>query len=216
MNVHLKSSPYKGKLVVFEGTDGAGKTTLINYAQSYLINNFGSDKVICLKQPTDLSRKTKLFQKMMYSADNRDICYKAVQLLTLSDRVQHDYEIIRPALREGKIVICDRYLYTSIANMLARGYRREKWFFNAARSIVRPNCIFLATCPADQAIDRIKKRPSEMNRFFDEILLKKVHDEFLRMSKFYRFHVIDTSGSAENAFQRVTDILEKNLCLKRI
>ena len=55
-----------------------------------------------------------------------------------------------------------------------------------------------------------------MNRFFDEILLKKVHDEFLRMSKFYRFHVIDTSGSAENAFQRVTAILEKNLCLKRI
>ena len=60
----------KGKLIVFEGTDGAGKTTLLKLTERFLEERQGREQVSSIKQPTDLSRKTRLFQKMMYSANH--------------------------------------------------------------------------------------------------------------------------------------------------
>lgn len=125
----LRKNPYKGKLIVFEDTDGAGKTTLIGMTAEYLEKKNGIGSVLCVKQPTDMSRKTKLFQKMMYCKNQEDIDYRAVQLLTMSDRIQHGFEVIEPALAAGKTVICDRYVYTSLANMLARGVQKGKMVF---------------------------------------------------------------------------------------
>ena len=203
----LQPNIYPGKLIAFEGTDGAGKTTMITLTERLLSERFGSEKVLCVKQPTDLSRKTKLFQKMMYCANHDDINYRAVQLLTMSDRLQHSFEVIMPALKAGKFVICDRYVYTSLANMLARGYKKENWFFNAAKHLLKPDAIFLAYVPADMAIKRIKDRPEECNRHLDEILLKNVSKEFLAMSKCEGFIVLDTKKNPVEAFEKVKKVL---------
>ena len=120
LKLTLKDNTYSGKLIVFEGTDGAGKTTMIGLTQQLLEEKYGKDNILSVKQPTDMSRKTKLFQKMMYSKNHEDIDYRAVQLLTMSDRVQHSFETIIPALKEGKIVICDRYIFTSLATRILK------------------------------------------------------------------------------------------------
>lgn len=203
----LRKNPYKGKLLVFEGTDGAGKTTLISMTAEYIESKTGIGRVLCVKQPTDLSRKTRLFQKMMYCSKHEDIDYRAVQLLTMSDRVQHSFEVVEPALKAGKTVICDRYIYTSLANMLARGYAKEKWFYDAAKHLLKPDTAFLAYVPPEQAIGRIKSRPSECDRHLDEGLLKSVAEEFLNMSKREGFVVLDTSAEAEKAFSFVKAVL---------
>ncbi len=204
----LKNNIYPGKLIVFEGTDGAGKTTLIGLTEKHLSDKFGASNVMVVKQPTDLSRKTKLFQKMMYSENHDDIDYRAVQLLTMSDRIQHGFETIEPALKAGKTVICDRYIYTSLANMLARGYDKETWFFKVAQHIIRPNITFLAYVPPEIAIARIKSRPSESDRFLDEQLLKNVAAQFLKMSKHERFVVLDTTVDSGIAFEQVKTVLK--------
>ena len=193
----------KGKLIVFEGTDGAGKTTLLKLTERFLEERQGREQVSSIKQPTDLSRKTRLFQKMMYSANHETIDYRAVQLLTMSDRIQHGYEVIEPMLRRGKTLLCDRYIYTSLANMLARGYKKEKWFYEAAKYILKPDIVFLAYVPPRQAIERIKSRPEEKDRYLDEELLRKVSDEFMKLSKREGFVVLDTSGAEEKAFSMV-------------
>lgn len=203
----LRTNRYPGKLIVFEGTDGAGKTTMINMAEQYIAAELGKENVLCVKQPTDLSRKTKLFQKMMYCEDHADIDYRAVQLLTMSDRIQHGTEIIEPALEAGKTVICDRYIYTSLANMLARGYRREKWFFDAAKHLLKPDIVFLAYVPPETAIGRIRARPSECHRYLNEELLRRVADEFLRMSKREKFVVLHTDGEATLSFSAIRAVL---------
>ena len=59
----LQNNREKGKLIVFEGTDGAGKTTLIGMTAKYLSQKYGSEKVLVLKQPTDAARNTKLFKR---------------------------------------------------------------------------------------------------------------------------------------------------------
>ena len=205
----LQRNVDSGTLIVFEGTDGAGKTTLIAKTKEYLCKIFSSENVLLEKQPTDLSRKTRLFQKMMYCSEHEEINYKAVQLLTLSDRIQHNHEVIVPALREGKIIICDRYLYTSIANMLARGYRNETWFFEACKEIVKPDVAFLAYVEPELAIRRIRSRPEERNRYLNEELLRNVTKEFLSMQKQAGFHVLDTSQSADTVFLQVKNELDK-------
>ena len=206
---------HKGKLIVFEGTDGAGKTTLLRLTEKYLESKLGIGQVLVVKQPTDLSRKTKLFQKMMYSVNHEDIDYRAVQLLTLSDRVQHNHEVILPALREGKVVICDRYLYTSVANMRARGYWRERWFFAAARSIRKPDLTFLAYVPPACAIARIRSRPEECSRHLNEALLSAAAREFLKLKKSEGFTLIDTETDAERAFASVREKLDELMEKKR-
>lgn len=212
LKLKLRNNVHSGKLIVFEGTDGAGKTTMISMTEKVLQKEYGQDNVIVIKQPTDLSRKTKLFQKMMYSKNHDDIDYRAVQLLTMSDRIQHSFEVIEPALKEGKIVICDRYVYTSLANMLARGYTQEKWFFQAAKQIIKPDVAFLAYVTPGVAICRIKQRPDECDRHLDEDLLRKVSKNFWDMSKREKFAVLDTSREPDLAFEQV----KRKLMLKGI
>ena len=206
--IKLSKGKLPGKLIVFEGTDGAGKTTMISMTERYLSDMVGGDRqILCVKQPTDMSRKTKLFQKMMYCSKHDDIDYRAVQLLTMSDRVQHTFEVIEPALKEGNTVICDRYIYTSLANMLARGYTKEKWFYCAAQNLLRPDIVFFANVKPDLAIKRIKSRPSECDRHLDEQLLHRVSREFNGMSRREGFVVLDTSQEPEKAFSAIESVL---------
>lgn len=200
---------YPGKLIVFEGTDGAGKTTMINMLIEYLSDKYGSNNVLSIKQPTDMSRKTKLFQKMMYSQNHDDIDYRAVQLLTMSDRIQHIHEVIEPGLKEGKFIICDRYVYTSYVNMLARGYKNEVWFKDVAKHIIKPDVVFLAYVKPSLAIKRIKSRAEEKDRFLDEKLLINVSNNFKELAKLENFKILDTSGDSNLAFNEVLKTLEE-------
>ncbi len=207
MSLNLRNNPYKGKLIAFEGTDGAGKTTLINKTTEWLRTKLGDDNVLCVKQPTDMSRKTKLFQKMMYCANHEDIDYRAVQLLTMSDRIQHGTEVIEPALKAGKTVICDRYIFTSLANMLARGFNEETWFFEVSKNLLKPDFTFLAYVNPSIAISRIRSRPEERERHLNEELLKRVALNFIEMAGRESFTVLDTSGNADSPFSIIKNEL---------
>ena len=206
--LNLKENNHSGKLIVFEGTDGAGKSTLVLLTKELLEQKYGVDKILCLKQPTDMSRKTKLFQKMMYSEKHEDVDYRAVQLLTMSDRLQHSFETIEPALKEGKIILCDRYVYTSLANMLARGYVNESWFFEVAKNLINPDVVFLAYVEAEKAIRRIRSRLEERERYLDETLLKNVAKEFYNMSERENFTLLDTGKESEYPFAIVRETLK--------
>ena len=207
--VELTPNTYKGKLIVFEGTDGAGKTTLINQTYKYLKDKYPNKEVILLKQPTDEARNSRLFQKMMFDENHENINYRAVQLLTLSDRIQHNHEVIIPALKEGKIIICDRYIYTSIANMKARNYRNENWFYEVAKEIIKPDISFLAFVEPEIAISRIKAREEEKDRYLDESLLHRVTNEFLLLALQEDLKVIDSSTSSDITFEYIKKELDK-------
>ena len=209
MILKLKKKNYPGKLIIFEGTDGAGKTSLITKTINLLKEKYNEEDILSLKQPTDLSRKTKLFQKMMYSANHEDIDYRAVQLLTMSDRIQHGFETIEPALKEGKIVVCDRYVYTSYVNMVARGYTKEKWFKNVSKHILKPDIKFLAYVKPSEAIKRIKARPEEKDKYLDEGLLTKVARLFKKVAQKDKFLIINTIGDEKDSFKIVKEVLKK-------
>lgn len=89
--------------------------------------------------------------------------------------------------------------------------KKKNGSFEAAKQIVRPNIIFLITCPAELAIRRIKNRAEECDRYLNEELLKKVREEFLRLGRRYDFQFIDTDREPTAAFGDVKKILEVSL-----
>jgi dTMP kinase len=127
----------------------------------------------------------------------------------MSDRIQHGFEQIEPALAAGKTVICDRYVYTSLANMLARGYAKERWFFESGKYLIEPDLALLAFADPLKAIERIKARPEEAKRHLNEGLLKAVAANFLAMKKTYGFVQLDTAGDAEAPFSVIVRELER-------
>lgn len=188
-----------GKLIVFEGTDGAGKTTLISLTKKYLEEKNGIGKrpvretAYRFVEKTNSFKSDVLLQARGYQLSRRTAFNDVGQDAA---RLRGD----RTALKAGKTVICDRYIYTSLANMLARGYRDEKWFYEAAKHLLKPDLAFLAYANPLMAIERIKSRPDECDRHLDEPLLLRVAGEFLGMAKGEGFVVLDTEGEPEKAF----------------
>ncbi len=211
----LDNQQYPGALIVFCGVDGSGKSTMMKYLIDYLSTIMPEDRLLITKQPRDIVRNMDIFKTMMYTK-NPNIDYRAVVLLTLSERLQHCHEEIIPALKEGRIVISDRYIFTTIANMLARGYTDESWFFDVIRHIPKPDLAFLANAVPDLAIERILSREEEKDRYLDKELLRKVAGNYLSIGKEADFTVLDTGCEPEKPFAAVKEKVDAVLKAKNL
>lgn len=109
--------PEKGKLVTVDGIDGAGKTQLVEFLCQYLAS-IGHDHVRT-REPGGTPTSARIRQLLK---DPTCVWIPATELLLfLADRAQHGADIIRPALAEGKLVVCDRYTDSTLAY---QGYGR--------------------------------------------------------------------------------------------
>lgn len=102
----------KGKFITFEGPEGSGKST-----QSKLLYRYLKDKgysVIWLREPggTEISEKLR---KILLDAKNHSMTPVCEMLLYMASRAQVVNEVIKPALKKGKIVVCDRFLDSTLA-----------------------------------------------------------------------------------------------------
>ena len=113
----------KGLFISIEGTDGAEKSTQIDLLKKYITEK-GRD-VIVTREPggTPISEKIR---EIILDNNNSEMSYITEALLYAASRAQHVNEKIKPALMEGKIIICDRFVDSSIAyQCAARGISRE-------------------------------------------------------------------------------------------
>ncbi|NSW89730.1 MAG: dTMP kinase [Firmicutes bacterium] len=108
----------KGIFISVEGTDGSGKSTQINLIRDYLEEK--GYNVIVTREPggTEISEKIR---SIILDPQNTGMGEITEMLLYASSRAQLVYEVIKPALKSGKIVICDRFIDSSFAY---QGYGR--------------------------------------------------------------------------------------------
>lgn len=111
-----------GKFITIEGTDGAGKTTQINLLMEYLKHE-GFD-VVLTREPGGTYIGEKI-RELLLDTENSSMSYMTEALLYAAARAQHVNEKILPALNDGKIVVCDRFVDSSIAY---QGFARELGF----------------------------------------------------------------------------------------
>ena len=159
MKLDMMDNLSTGKLITFCGLDGCGKTTQIRRLQQHLEGN--GYKVYLTKQPTDFVRNSEIFRNYMDTPSHDEFDYRALSLLCASDRVQHSNRVINRRLEEGYVVISDRYFYSCLANLIARGYEQDGWIYEVARSIRRPDVAFFLDIDVDTAVRRVRSRKEE-------------------------------------------------------
>ena len=206
-----------GMFIVVEGGDGSGKTTLIKAVEKYLLEK--GYNVLTTREPGGIHAAEKIREVIL----NEDIDPITEALLFASARREHLTKKVLPALKEGKIVLCDRFVYSSLAYQgYARGLGIEN-VYNINQPAINglmPNLtIFLDILP-ERGIERINKnRSNEINRLDLEGLEfhTKVREGYKKAIEMYpenKVVEIDGDRPANDVFEDVKAVLE-NTCLKK-
>ena len=166
-----------GKLIVFEGIDGAGKTTQIRLLEGYLKEK--GRPVVCTAEPTDLP-SGKALRRALSSEEQKTPCELAA-LFTL-DRIAHNIQPevgITALLKNGNDVICDRYFYSTLAYQGAETDAEWVRSMNLNCPEIRhPDlCIFLDLLP-EESMKRINRRTETREIYETSERLERVRAQF--------------------------------------
>ena len=177
--LEMKPHNTEGLLITFCGLDGCGKTSMINIVAEYL-HSLGED-VVLTKQPTNTVRKSEIFRNFMDYENHEKFEYRALSLFAAADRIQHSNKLILPELNKKKVVISDRYFYSCLANLRARGYKSDRWIYEIVKDIPKPDLAFFLDVPVEVAVERVRQRPEEKNRYIDMDLQYKLREEYINI-----------------------------------
>jgi len=203
-----------GILITFCGLDGCGKSTQLTMLKTWFQKK--GLPVQITKQPTDTVRKSNIFRTYMDEPDHDAFNYRSLSLLCASDRIQHCSHVILPVLETGGIVLSDRYYYSCLANLRARGYTKDRWIYEMAQSIPKPDLAVFLDVPVDLAVARVHARAAERNRYIDMDLQYRLRDEYLKIARKNGALLLDSSKSPDETFNAITaaaDRLGKIHCL---
>ena len=208
--------PYQGVLITFEGCDGGGKTTQLRLLAERLKQT--KRAFLALREPggTDIGETVRsiLLQKKRSS-----LCAEAELLLFEAARAQLVHEVIRPALNEGKIVLCDRFMDSTTAYQGAGRHLSLKAIdvMNAfATGDVCPDVTFLLDVPPEISRQRVLQRTfNDLDRMEGEELsfYERVREGYLRLATTHPERIIvvdaccDKETVADFIWEKVQSIL---------
>lgn len=204
--LEMKPNKTKGYLFTFCGLDGCGKTTMITKLKEDLEKEHN---VFLTKQPTSAVRECEIFRTYMDNPDHSAFDYRSLSLLAASDRLQHGSKVIDTKLSEGMVVVSDRYFYSCLANLRARGFEKDRWIYEIAESIIKPDIAFFLDVPVDVAIKRVRSREAEKNRYIDIELQNRLRDEYLAICKANNGVLISTEIPIEDCYATVKEKVKK-------
>lgn len=168
---------YPGILIVFDGIDGAGKTTQVGMLEEALKD--AGEEVIVSKEPTDGQWGAKL----RASASTGRLPFDEELEAFINDRQEHLTTKIIPALAAGKVVILDRYFYSTIAYQGIRCDDISSLETKVRAGALEPDAALFLELPPEIAAFRIAKRDGEANHFEgieDLVKIDKVFHDLAR------------------------------------
>lgn len=194
------------KFITFEGVDGSGKSTIIKLVSEY----FGKNNIpfIATREPGG-SKIAEQIRNIILSCENNNLSASTEALLYAAARAQHFSEIIQPAIDANKVVICDRFLDSSL---VYQGIARNLGIDNvlninkfAINDVLPTKTIFFDLEP-EIGLRRINQnKDRELNRLDLEGLEfhQKVYNGYKQIinSDPKRFIIIDASQSIEQVFE---------------
>ena len=203
--------------ITLEGPEGSGKTTAVEAAVKALEEK--GYQIVRTREPGGTPIAEQIRNVILDKA-NTNMDPRTEALLYAASRRQHLVEKVWPALKEGKIVICDRYLDSSLAYQGgARGLGIEN-ILNVnlfATENTFPDLTLLFDITPEEGLKRISANANrEVNRLDLEKLdfHHKVRNTFLELAKRYpeRFVIIDASKSREEVAKATLDAILSRLC----
>ncbi len=196
----------KGVFICIEGLDGSGKTTQAKLLTKKLCED--GLNVVFTAEPSQ-GRIGKFIRKRLFEEKRMPVSVEA--LLFAADRIEHVENEVNPELMQGKIVVSDRYVYSSLAYQGSAGLSLD-WIEQINSNALKPDLsIFIDVAP-EVVLERLKRKKSVM-----EILetQKKVRDIYLRYVENGQLRLIDGSKGkkevSEVLYTEVSLFLKKTL-----
>jgi len=187
-----------GKFITFEGSEGSGKSTQIDLAQKYLDSK--GEKVLFLREPGGVIISEKI-RGILLDNGTKDMGNECETLLYMAARAQLVNEVIIPALNNGTVILCDRFLDSTIAY---QGYGNGvdlshiKNIGEFATQGIKPDLTFLFDVDTQEGLARISRPKDRIeNRGLD--YHERVHHGYLTIAgqDLDRVKVIDAKKSKE-------------------
>lgn len=201
-----------GKFITIEGQDGAGKSTNIDAIASILSTN--KIEFITTREPGGTDFGEKIRALLLESKDN-SIGDMSELLLIFATRAQHIQAVIKPALQQGKWVLCDRftdatYAYQGAGRRL--GFDVVSRLETLVQGDLRPDLTLILDLPVEMGVARAGQR-SEPDRFEQQQLdfKKRVRGAYLDIAEAQpsRVTLIDATNSIEEVQTQITSVLDQ-------
>ncbi|MCJ2163736.1 MULTISPECIES: dTMP kinase [unclassified Pseudodesulfovibrio] len=207
--------------ITFEGIEGTGKSTQITKVREYL-ESMGRE--VFLTMEPGGSRVGRELRKMLLHVDNKDITPITELFLYLADRAQHVGQVIRPELKAGKVVLCDRFADSTI---VYQGYGRGldtmmlKHLNEVAVDGLWPDLTLLLDIDPEIGLKRATLRNIQDGKAKEEGRFEAEHLSFhQRIRQGYltwaalnhdRMKVINAAASPDEVFERIRLTLDSYL-----
>jgi len=205
----MKKNSYPGKFIVIEGLDGSGQST-----QAELLRDFLAKKgynVVLTKEPTRDSEAGRKIREILNKKSG--ILLEELQKLFAQDRKEHLENLVNPALKEGKIVISDRYFFSSFAYGASSGISLD-WLTKINDNFLMPDLTFTLRVSPEVCMERIKKRGKDRTFFEEREKLEKVWQTYrLLPDRFENIYIIDGEKTIEEVFSQIKNLIGSKLNL---
>lgn len=210
LNLFLGNDFSKLNFITFEGIDGCGKTTIINkvYEKLNKINNL-SKKIVLTREPGG----TEIGEKIRTIVLENKMNPITEALLYASARSEHVANIIYPSIVENKLILCDRYIESSICYQgvgKGLGINNIIEINKFATNNLNPDLIFYIDVSVETSIERMKSNRIKMDRFDlmkleEKNQIKKAYDNIFESKR----NVIKIDGSLdiETISNQILDII---------
>jgi dTMP kinase len=201
--------------VTFEGIEGSGKSS---HARTLAETLRSAGRVVLETREPGGTPAGAAIRALLLGAEVTPLTGQTELFLVCADRAQHVSQVIRPALTEGRIVVCDRFSDSTLAY---QGYGRGldlamvRALDAEARGGLAPAVTFLLDCPVDVGLGRAKARAGAGDRFEREAVAfhQRIRDGFLALAADApdRIVVIDSTADSAVASEQILAVTRARL-----
>jgi len=202
-----------GKFITFEGVEGVGKTTQLQRLSALLTER--GFPVVLTREPGG-TRFGQQLRHIILDPSTRFYSKYTEMMLFMADRLEHIETVIIPALQMGKIVLCDRFLDSTVAYQVG-GRQLPSEFVDQLHQLIaiQPDLTILLDVEPEEGIRRAQGR-AKLDRFEQETMAfhHRVRNKYLEIhaANLGRVHRVSTSNtSIDDVFSRIVDIVMNNL-----
>ncbi|MEF9985223.1 MAG: dTMP kinase [Malacoplasma sp.] len=203
--------------ITFEGIDGSGKSTVLKLIYKRLLDLKLNKDIIITREPGG----TPLAEKIREIVLGNDMLPITETLLYSASRAEHVNNLIKPEIKKGNIILCDRFLQSSLAyqgffNKV--GYKNVKLLNKFSVGNIKPDLIFFLNISTETSINRLDDR-AEKDRFDSSSIERKkilinAYDYVLKKSK--NVHYIDGEQKLDVIVNQIFEIITNTFYFQNI
>jgi dTMP kinase len=204
------NSSHKGLFITFEGVEGAGKTTNIEFIAEKIQQ--AGHEILLTREPGG-TQVGEAIREILISKDLPEMHQTTELLLMFAARAEHIQRKIIPALNQGKTVLCDRFTDATYAYQGAgRGISSDKIAIleNLVQDSLRPDYTFLFDLDADVGLARIQSR-GVTDRFEQQHIdfFNRVRAQYLKMAEAdkKRYRIVNAQYDLATVQQQISELL---------